>query len=72
MNYSSKKYDYTIEVIYLEDTLIIELYFQRSEEALTRSSEKYGGYCISPHTARKTGKQRYRPGRGCLLDSHLL
>lgn len=47
MNYSSKKYDYTIEVIYLEDTLIIELYFQRSEEALTRSSEKYGGYCMA-------------------------
>ncbi len=39
--------DYNIEVINLEDTQIIELFFDRNEEALTRSSEKYGGLCLS-------------------------
>ena len=31
----------------MEDTQIIELYFARDEQALTRSSEKYGGLCMS-------------------------
>ncbi len=39
--------DYNIEVINLEDTQIIELFFDRNEEALTRSTEKYGGLCLS-------------------------
>ena len=51
---------------------ILDLCFARDEQAVAETDRKYGGYCISPHPARKTGKQRYRPGRGCLLDSHLL
>lgn len=31
----------------MEDSRIIELYFARSEDALIRSSEKYGGLCMS-------------------------
>ncbi len=31
----------------MEDNRIIELYYERSEEALTRSAEKYGGFCLS-------------------------
>ena len=31
----------------MEDTQIIELYFARNEEAIVRSSEKYGGLCMS-------------------------
>jgi len=31
----------------MEDTQIVELYFQRKEEALTLSGEKYGGMCLS-------------------------
>jgi len=31
----------------VEDTQIVELYLSRNEEALTRSSEKYGGLCAS-------------------------
>ena len=54
------------------DERILDLYFARDEQAAAETDWKYGGYCISPHTARKTGKQRYLPGRGCLLASHLL
>ncbi len=56
----------------MEDYDIVELYWARDQEAIRQTDRKYGGYCISPHPARKTGKQRYRPGRGCLLASHLL
>ena len=56
----------------MNDNEIVALYFDRSETAIVETDRKYGGYCISPHPARKSGKQRYRPGRGCLLDSHLL
>ena len=56
----------------MDDQAIIDLYWAREERAIEETTRKYGGYCISPHPARKTGKQRYRPGRGCLLDSHLL
>jgi len=31
----------------MEDTKIIDLYFQRSEEAISASSSKYGGYCYT-------------------------
>lgn len=54
------------------DERISDLCFARDEQAVAETDRKYGGYCISPHPARKTGKQRYRPGRGCLLASHLL
>lgn len=40
-------YDLKGEVMNMEDTQIIGLYFARSEEALSRSSEKYGGLCMS-------------------------
>ena len=29
----------------MEDGQIIDLYWQRSEEAIARSEEKYGAYC---------------------------
>lgn len=31
----------------MEDRQIIDLYWQRSSEAITRSEEKYGGYCYA-------------------------
>lgn len=31
----------------MEDSRIIELYFQRSEEAITETAAKYGSYCFS-------------------------
>lgn len=40
-------YDLYGEVMNMEDTQIIGLYFARNEEALVRSSEKYGGLCMS-------------------------
>ena len=47
MQYPEIFCDYIIEVMNLEDTRIVELYFQRNEEALTRSYEKYGGFCLA-------------------------
>ena len=29
----------------MEDTQIIELYFQRSESAISETDQKYGAYC---------------------------
>lgn len=31
----------------MEDSLIIDLYFQRSEEAISATADKYGNYCFS-------------------------
>ena len=35
------------EVNHMDDTRIIELYFQRSEEAIAQTEKKYGRYCYS-------------------------
>lgn len=31
----------------MEDTCIIDLYFERSEQAIAETDTKYGGYCYS-------------------------
>lgn len=33
----------------MDDSEIIELYFQRSEEAVTQTASKYGKYCYKLH-----------------------
>lgn len=38
---------YRKEVNQMEDSRIIELYFQRNEEAISRTAVKYGNYCFS-------------------------
>ena len=35
------------EVIHLEDSEIVRLYWDRNEKAINAASEKYGGYCTS-------------------------
>ena len=36
-----------MEVVFLEDQNILDLYFQRSEQAIAETDRKYGGYCYS-------------------------
>jgi len=36
-----------LEVVSLEDTGILDLYFRRSEQAIVETDAKYGGYCYS-------------------------
>ena len=31
----------------MEDTQIIELYWQRSEQAITETAQKYGSFCLT-------------------------
>lgn len=52
----------------MEDTQIVELYFQRNEEALTLSAEKYGGFCLS--IARRILSNR-QDSEECVNDTWL-
>lgn len=36
------------------DERILDLCFAVDEQAVAETDRKYGGYCISPHPARKT------------------
>lgn len=52
----------------MEYTQIVELYFQRNEEALTLSAEKYGGFCLS--IARRILSNR-QDSEECVNDTWL-
>ena len=41
------KGSFTKEVIFLEDSKIVQLYWDRDQSAIPATSEKYGSYCTS-------------------------
>ena len=52
----------------MEDLIIVDLYWQRSEEAITESNEKYGTYC---HTIANNILENHQDSEECVNGTWL-
>ena len=70
---SSKKYDFIIENIFeevniIDDIKIIELYFERNEQAIKETDIKYGKFC---HNIAYKVLNNHQDSEECVNDTYL-